>query len=298
MNTKTFRFGSIKAGAKAGLKEGQMEAYASIFDNVDSYGDVVVKGAFEATLKEWKSGDRVMPLLYGHNMSDPNMNIGSILSAEEDDRGLKIVAQFDDDEMAQKVYRLVKGGRISELSFAFDTVKSALIQDKDRPDAWRELQEVKLYECSVVPIGANSETEVLNIKGLDGIVTQAKAGRTLSKANESSLRSAREELSKAIDELDKVLPPEPDADAPDDNDVDKDTDAVKSGGSDASGKSSDTPPTFGEQDLKSLAEMFTDTVMSVLQEQGVIPPPIKSAGVVPDPLVEEIEVLGLLQDLQ
>ena len=78
---------------------------------------------------------------------------------------LKILAQFDDDAMAQKVYRLVKAGRIAELSFAFDTIKSALLDDPDRPDAFRELQELKLYEVSVVPIGANSETEVPGHQG-------------------------------------------------------------------------------------------------------------------------------------
>ena len=290
MNTKTFRFGEIKAGTKDGLKEGQMEAYASIFDNVDSYGDVVVKGAFANSLKEWREGGRTMPLLYGHNMSDPNMNIGSILSAEEDDRGLKIKAQFDDDEMAQKVYRLVKAGRIAELSFAFDTVKYSLLKDEERPEAWRELQEVKIFECSVVPIGANSETEVLAIKGLDSMVLQAKAGRTLSKANESSLRSARTELAKALEELDKVLPAEEEEETPpDDEDPAKASTGVESTGSNASGKSSGTGPTLGVDEIKA---MFKELLAEALT------PPRKSNPTPSDPLVTEVEVLGLLQDIQ
>ena len=291
MNTKTFRFGEIKAGTKDGLKEGQMEAYASIFDNVDSYGDVVVKGAFANSLKEWREGGRTMPLLYGHNMSDPNMNIGSILSAEEDDRGLKIKAQFDDDEMAQKVYRLVKAGRIAELSFAFDTVKYSLLKDEERPEAWRELQEVKIFECSVVPIGANSETEVLAIKGLDSMVLQAKAGRTLSKANESSLRSARTELAKALEELDKVLPAEEEEEEtpPDDEDPAKASTGVESTGSNASGKSSGTGPTLGVDEIKA---MFKELLAEALT------PPSKSNPTPSDPLVTEVEVLGLLQDIQ
>lgn len=291
MNTKTFRFGEIKAGTKDGLKEGQMEAYASIFDNVDSYGDVVVKGAFANSLKEWKENGRTMPLLYGHNMTDPNMNIGSVLSAEEDDRGLKIKAQFDDDDMAQKVYRLVKAGRIAELSFAFDTVKSAHLDDKDRPEAWRELQEVKIFECSVVPIGANSETEVLAIKGLDSMVLQAKAGRTLSKANESSLRSVRAELAKALEDLDKVLPEEEEDEdeKPSEDDDTKSSTGVESGDSNASGKSSGTGPTLGVDEIKALfKELLAETLS----------PPSKSNPTPSDPLVTEVEVLGLLQDIQ
>ena len=199
MDIKNITLGQIKAGPEAGLKPGQMRAYASVFGNVDSYGDIVVKGAFANTLAEWRKSGRTIPLLYGHNMTDPNMNIGAVLEAEEDERGLKITAEFDDDDMAQKVYRLVKAGRIAELSFAFDTIKSAFLEDPDRPDAFRELQELKLYECSVVPIGANSETEVLAIKaaevGMTAVAEGLKAGRTLSKANESSIRSALEGIS-------------------------------------------------------------------------------------------------------
>ena len=36
------------AGPDDGLKEGQFRAYASVFGNVDSYGDIVEKGAFVA----------------------------------------------------------------------------------------------------------------------------------------------------------------------------------------------------------------------------------------------------------
>lgn len=290
MNTKTFRFGSIKAGPAAGLKEGQMVAYASIFGNVDSYGDIVVKGAFKNTLAEWEAKEgRTLPLLYGHNMSDPNMNIGGIIKAEEDNRGLKITAEFDDDPTAQKVYKLVKAGRIAELSFAFETVKSAMISDKERPDAYRELQELKLFECSVVPIGANSETEVLAIKGLDGILTQAKAGRTLSKANETSLRDARADIAKALESIDSVLP------APaDDTQEEPSSDSAKSGveseGSNASGISSGTGPTLGVDEIKALVQ---ETVAAALISSSGSSDPIPS-----DPLVTEVEVLGLLQDLQ
>ena len=118
MDIKNITLGQIKAGPEAGLKPGQMRAYASVFGNVDSYGDIVVKGAFANTLAEWRKSGRTIPLLYGHNMTDPDMNIGAVLEAEEDERGLKITAEFDDDDMAQKVYRLVKAGRIAELEQA------------------------------------------------------------------------------------------------------------------------------------------------------------------------------------
>lgn len=308
-------------GLKAGttLKAGQMLAYASVFGNVDSYGDVVVKGAFTNTLADWRQRkDRKIPLLYGHNMHDPNMNIGVILEAEEDDRGLKILAQFDDDAMAQKVYRLVKAGRIAELSFAFDTIKSALLDDPDRPDAFRELQELKLYEVSVVPIGANSETEVLAIKaaavGMTQVAEAVKAGRTLSKANESSIRSALEGISAAKDALEKVLPPDPEDDDetddpeedpegddnPDDTPPNGDDDAEDPKGGVSSGKrgaapSADAAPIIGEEWTKALTAVVTEALETVLKAAGVtkLPPPNDPEAAKADMLVTEIQLLEL-----
>lgn len=322
MDIKNITLGQIKAGPEAGLKPGQMRAYASVFGNVDSYGDIVVKGAFANTLAEWRKSGRTIPLLYGHNMTDPNMNIGAVLEAEEDERGLKITAEFDDDDTAQKVYRLVKAGRIAELSFAFDTIKSAFLEDPDRPGAFRELQELKLYECSVVPIGANSETEVLAIKaaevGMTAVAEGLKAGRTLSKANESSIRSALEGISAAKDALEMVLPttaddddddepdagddsdtPPPDDDDPTASDTpdtpDDDDDKTKGVTSARTqGVSSGTGPSLGESELKELvATAAIEAVEALFKHLGIQAPPSKTSPSPSDPLVTEIQLLEL-----
>lgn len=261
-----------------------MLAYASVFGNVDSYGDIVAKGAFTNTLKDWaergKSKGQSIPFLYGHNMSDPNMNIGSVLEATEDEKGLRIKVQFDDDPMAQKVYRLVKAGRLNELSFAFDVVKSAWIDDEENPKAMRELQELKLYECSAVPIGANSETEVLAIKsGVGaalGLVDGIKAGRSLSKKNEESLRSALDQIIAAKDALESVLPakaPEDDPDADEDTDTpdseddpDADEDVSEGVTSDVTlGKASGSDSSLGDEDVESIATKVAELL-------GLTPP--------------------------
>lgn len=256
VETRNVTLGQIKAGKEAGLQEGQMMAYASVFDNVDSYGDVVAKGAFTETLKDWaergKSKGQAIPFLYGHNMHDPNMNIGYVLEAVQDEKGLRIKVQFDEDPVAQKVYHLVKGGRLNELSFAFDVLKSAFIEDEKRPGAVRELQEVKLYECSAVPIGANSETEVLAIKAAEaGLMAAAeglKAGRSLSKKNEQSLREALDGLIVAKDALESVLPK---AAEPDEDDEDKPKAGRVSSGV-THGKASGTGPSLGVDELDAL----------------------------------------------
>lgn len=226
----------IKAGPDDGLGDGEFTAYASVFGNKDSYGDVVVKGAFTNTLTAWKDSGQNIPLLFGHNMADPDFNIGHVVAAEEDDHGLKVTAQLDlENPKAAQVYRMMKGRRINQMSYAYDVVDGSASKSDDGEDGDAfELRDLKLYEVSVVTIGANQETEILGVKSLAeaiavGVARGAKAGRTLSAKNETSLRDARD----AIDSVLKSLGDSGDGDAAKSgsNDQEKasDTDQAKSG---------------------------------------------------------------------
>lgn len=196
------------AGPKDDLKEGQFLAYASVFGNIDSYGDKVIKGAFAETLKEWNSGDAVIPLLYGHDMRDPNNNIGHVIEASEDDHGLLVKGQIDlDGGNGPQVYRLVKGARVSQMSFAYDVLEGAWIDTED--ESFYELRKLKLYEVSIVPIGANQETELLAVKAAAEhsarFAEAVKAGRVLSSKNETTLREAVASLDAASKSITDVL---------------------------------------------------------------------------------------------
>lgn len=159
----------IKAGPDDGLAEGEFTAYASVFGNKDSYGDVVLPGAFLESLTAWKDSGNVIPLLFGHNMSDPDYNIGHVADAKEDDRGLLTRNVLDlENPKAIQVYRLLKGRRLSQMSFAYDVLEGGEAQREksagDGTETVYELRKLKLYEVSVVPIGANQETEILAVK--------------------------------------------------------------------------------------------------------------------------------------
>jgi uncharacterized protein len=184
----------VKAGPDAGLEDGQFEAYASIFGNIDSYGDVVQPGAFENTLKEWAESGNFLPVLFGHNMMDPDYNIGHVLEAKEDERGLRVLGQLDlESPKGNQVHRMLKGKRISQLSFAYDVVKGTWGQ-LDGVDVY-ELHEVKIYEVSLVTIGANQETEVLAVKAaMESLTGGVKEGRVLSSKHVDSLRTARDSI--------------------------------------------------------------------------------------------------------
>lgn len=144
---------------------GEIVAYASTFDRVpDSYGDIVARGAFAKTLDAWNESGNPIPLLFGHRTDDPRMNLGAVVEASEDERGLRIRAKFDEtNEIAQYTRKLVKEGRLTKLSFAYDTIDADFIDLEDGSKA-RELRELKLYEVSLVPIPANELTEVISAK--------------------------------------------------------------------------------------------------------------------------------------
>ncbi len=202
-----------------GLAEGEFIGYASVFGNKDSYGDVVIKGAFANTLAEWERKGVPIPLLWGHNTADPDFNLGEIIEATEDDRGLKVHGKLDmESPKSAQTYRLLKSGRVNQMSFAYHVVDGAYIQpegdDKTWRDAYYELRELDLYEVSIVPIGANQETEILAVKAIASAM-RAKAGRALSSKNEDALRGALAQAEEIVTALKGVLPEDDPADEED-----------------------------------------------------------------------------------
>ena len=92
---------------------GIVEGYAATFDREpDSYGDVIAPGAFAETVESWnaKTAQGIyVPLLYGHNTSDPEYNIGRITEIREDERGLWVHGELDaENEKAQYVRKLAR----------------------------------------------------------------------------------------------------------------------------------------------------------------------------------------------
>ena len=220
----------LKAGPEDGLGEGQFTAYASVFGNVDSYGDIVTKGAFANDLARWEKSGNAIPVLFAHQMSDPDYNIGSVIYAEEDNIGLKVTAQLDlENPKAKQVYRMLKGRRINQMSFAYDVLDGST-EKVDGQDVY-EIRDLKLYEVSVVTVGANQETEILAVKQAadlaDRMTQGIKAGRVLSAKNESELRSAHEALGRVLSVLDGT-PDEQKASEPDPSRQSHDDTPVKS----------------------------------------------------------------------
>lgn len=207
MHVKNVPLGRVKAGPEDGLEEGQFIVYPSTFTREpDSYGDVVAKGAFLDSIAEWKESGNTLPGLYGHRMDDPDYFVAGALDQGEDEHGWWVKGEFDlDSPKGPQVYRLVKGRRLTQLSFAFDTLEEGAVQLEDGRKA-NELRKLKTYEFSFVPIGANQDTSVVAVKALaEAIQADVKAGRAISAKNEAALKEAADKISGAAQDIKTVL---------------------------------------------------------------------------------------------
>ncbi|SDZ51319.1 hypothetical protein SAMN05216215_108722 [Saccharopolyspora shandongensis] len=202
MNVKSAMCKVKAAGEADGLEPGQYRALVSVFGNTDSVGDVVMPGAFTDTLAEWEAKSDPIPVVWSHDWSDPFSHIGHVVKAEETADGLVITGQLDlDNPKAEQVYRLLKGRRVTQHSFAYDIVDGAPAE-RDGEHVY-ELRKLRVHEVGPCLIGANQETQLLAAKARH-LVDGAKAGRVLSAKNYESLRAAYEQIGEVLTAADQV----------------------------------------------------------------------------------------------
>ena len=181
------------------LKEGEngvVEGYASTWTKTpDSYGDIVIKGAFTETLKKRKATGHPFPLCFNH---DFDQIIGAVFEAEEDDYGLKIKASFLNTPAAQEKRELVKEGIVWQFSFAYSVLGSeAPTEEEKKQGIWQKLTKLDLYEVSLVPVPANQTAVVTDIKKDDNI--EEKSGKRNSAKDEALIRDAISALQALLD---------------------------------------------------------------------------------------------------
>lgn len=193
------------------LKEGEngvVEGYASTWTKTpDSYGDIVIKGAFTDTLKKRKATGHPFPLCFNH---DFDQIIGAVFEAYEDDYGLKIRASFLNTPAAQEKRELVKEGIVWQFSFAYSVLGSeAPTEEEKKQGIWQKLTKLDLYEVSLVPVPANQTAVVTDIKNDDNI--EEKAGKRNSAKDEALIRDAISALQALLDTADDQGEDEPKA---------------------------------------------------------------------------------------
>lgn len=186
---------------------GVFKGYGSVFDVMDDWHDIVLKGAFAKSLER-----RTPVMLWQHNSDEP---IGVYTSIAEDDMGLAMEGRLlvDGVAKAKEAHVLLKNNAIRGLSIGFIPIKW---EWETRNDTHvRLLKEVDLWEVSLVTFPANAKAlvgdvksaELKNIRDVedylrDAGLARSEANAAIAAVKASVLRDAEEaEAVKAAQEL-------------------------------------------------------------------------------------------------
>lgn len=146
--------------------------YGAVFNNIDSYGDMIKPGAFAKSLSESNTSGQWPAMLLQHGgwgvSSDDLMPIGVWTEMAEDGHGLKISGKLADTSKGRDAYTLMKMDprpAITGLSIGYVPIKWT---SRSKPeDPRRTLEEIKLLEVSLVTFPANDKARVESVKSLD-----------------------------------------------------------------------------------------------------------------------------------
>lgn len=157
---------------------GEFEGYGSTFGGEpDSYGDVIIAGAYSRSLKEHAAKGSMPKMFWQHDRDQP---IGKWLEASEDDRGLLMRGKLNlDVTRGRDAYAHLKHGDIDGLSIGYRIRKHEV---DDETGVWY-LKDLDLLEVSVVSIGANDSATITSVKAareVHELTEKLKAGDRLT----------------------------------------------------------------------------------------------------------------------
>lgn len=148
---------------------GGFTGYASRWEELDSEGDVVAKGAYADTLEPFVERGFIA---LGHDWTRP---VATIKAAREDAWGLWLEAEFHSDPQSQAARTLVAErkarGKFMGLSIGY------LPLDFERTEKGRRLTRIELFETSLVTVPALASAGVLAAKAassVDGLELRAE----------------------------------------------------------------------------------------------------------------------------
>jgi HK97 family phage prohead protease len=174
----------------------RFKGLASTFGNVDFGGDIVQPGAFAKTIRELRSNarpipdlpeeKRLLPILWQHNIREP---IGSFVKLKETNEGLEVegVMPRTDTFVDVRVIPQMRVGSVGEMSIGYMSEKFTI----DRNDN-RLLEEVKLYETSLVTIAMNPKALVSEMKGAVPFKDLPLAGRDRAWDSSAAIQRLRD----------------------------------------------------------------------------------------------------------
>ena len=160
--------------------------YAAIFDSPSEpmpFTEYVKRGAFSKTINDGAD----VRLLIDHEGVPLARSKSGTLALEEDERGLRVEAELDPSNPdASRIISAMKRGDLSQMSFAFRTIKDNWSDDR----SVRELREVQLFDVSVVTFPAYEET-VAELRSAQAPVTIAPTSKLLLRKSQIAVEKLR-----------------------------------------------------------------------------------------------------------
>lgn len=143
--------------------DGTFEGIASVYEVEDLGGDVIEKGAFRKTISE----NPEVPVLWQHQ-SDQVIGRGTV---SEWQNKIRIKGKIDlEDPDGIKAHGKMKRGLVKGLSIGFQTLKH--VWEETSGKMIRRIQELKLYEVSVVTFPMLPAAQVTRVKSEDDAILQ------------------------------------------------------------------------------------------------------------------------------
>jgi uncharacterized protein len=177
---------------------GSFTGYGSVFGNTDFGGDVIAKGAFKGTLRDWKKKGKLPKMLLQHGggmfggAAEDMVPIGQWTKMEEDDIGLRVEGKLLalDTDLGKRVHAAVKAKEMDGLSIGFRTKKEDITYGNGKDAPVRTIKALDLFEVSLVLFGMNPAALIDNVKSIDDINTLSDAERFLCETATFSGKSA------------------------------------------------------------------------------------------------------------
>lgn len=146
----------IEVDLKLSAEERTVKGYLIVWGVVDTYGTVFLRGCCAKSISERgpdsQAKNKIIHL-WQHRTDEP---IGQFTVLKEDDYGLYFEAVYDEIPQAERALRQIKSGTLNQYSVGFSYVWDKMTFDEN-VDAIL-LQEIELYEGSVVTRASNHET--------------------------------------------------------------------------------------------------------------------------------------------
>ena len=214
--------------------EGKVEAVFSVFNTIDSDGDVVLPNS----LKSFKGLEGEVPMVWSHKWENP---IGKGRIVQDNDKATFKGEFIMSSESGKEAYEIVKAmGDLQQWSFGFqvnDSEEGTFSKDGNSTNV-RYIKSATVFEVSPVLVGANQDTYTVAVKEkkekdlkdvnsglrftdeadnvlntINSFIDRAKEltslrlekGKTLSKSAQESLMQIQDRIQEVYNDLDSIL---------------------------------------------------------------------------------------------